>query len=122
MAKANRKPGPKEQLWIDARKKHRLSHVHIQMARELGLNPKKFGNYDNHKQQGWKLPLAEFIEELYYDRFKRERPLEVVSVEEKFRKDEEKKARKRAAKAAKRKVAVKEQDELDIELPEDIPF
>ncbi len=29
------------QLWIDARKRHRLSHAQVQMARELGMNPKK---------------------------------------------------------------------------------
>ena len=27
--------------WVEARKKYRLSHAQIQMARELGLNPKK---------------------------------------------------------------------------------
>jgi len=29
--------------WIEARQRFRLSHAHVQMARELGLNPKKFG-------------------------------------------------------------------------------
>ena len=29
------------QMWIDARKRFHLSHAHVQMARELGLNPKK---------------------------------------------------------------------------------
>jgi hypothetical protein len=53
------------QVWIKARKKYRLSHVQIQMARELGLNPKKFGGLANHKQEPWKVPLPEFIEELY---------------------------------------------------------
>jgi hypothetical protein len=28
--------------WIDARQRFRLSHAHVQMAFELGLNPKKF--------------------------------------------------------------------------------
>jgi Putative transposase len=36
-----------------------LSDVHIQMARELGLNPKKFGGLANHRQEPWKLPLPE---------------------------------------------------------------
>ena len=27
------------QIWIDARKRFRLSHMHVQMARELGMNP-----------------------------------------------------------------------------------
>jgi hypothetical protein len=29
----------KYQVWIDVRKRYHLSHVHIQMARELGMNP-----------------------------------------------------------------------------------
>lgn len=44
--------------WIEARKKYRLSHAHIQMARELGLNPKKLGGMNNHKQEPWKAPLS----------------------------------------------------------------
>jgi hypothetical protein len=34
-------------LWIEARKQFRLSHMHIQMARELGLDPKKLGKLAN---------------------------------------------------------------------------
>jgi hypothetical protein len=64
----------KTQEWIDAKKKYRLSDVHIQMARELGMNPKKFGSLANHKQEQWKAPLPEFIESIYYKRFKKERP------------------------------------------------
>jgi len=37
--------------WIDVRKIYHLSHAHIQMARELGMNPKKFGKKANHKQE-----------------------------------------------------------------------
>jgi len=29
--------------WFEARRRFRLSHATVQMARELGLNPKKFG-------------------------------------------------------------------------------
>jgi hypothetical protein len=29
------------QVWITARRRHCLSHAHVQMARELGMNPKK---------------------------------------------------------------------------------
>lgn len=35
--------------WIAAQRKHRLSDTHVQMARELGLNPDKLGKIDNHK-------------------------------------------------------------------------
>jgi hypothetical protein len=38
-----RKPNQKMQEWIDARKRHHLSHVQVQMARELGMNPMKLG-------------------------------------------------------------------------------
>lgn len=48
--------------------------MHIQMARELGMNPKKFGGLANHKQERWKSPLTDFIEELYFKRFKKEKP------------------------------------------------
>ena len=43
--------------------------MHIQMARELGLNPKKFGKLANHHQEPWKRPLPEFIAHLYVKRF-----------------------------------------------------
>jgi hypothetical protein len=52
------------QVWIDARTRHHLSHAHVQMVRELGLNPKKLGKLDNHRQGPWKAPLPEFIERL----------------------------------------------------------
>lgn len=89
------------QVWIDARKRHHLSHAHVQMARELGLNPKKFGKLDNHRQEPWKAPLPIFIEELYWKRFGKERPDEVVSIEERARRD---KAKKREAKLLRKKA------------------
>ena len=51
--------------WIEARRRFHLSDAHIQMARELGMNPKKFGGLANTTQEPWKGPLPEFIEELY---------------------------------------------------------
>jgi hypothetical protein len=59
----------------DARKRHRLSHAQVQMARELGMNPAKLGKIDNHKQEPWKIPLPQFIEELYFKRFRRAAPV-----------------------------------------------
>lgn len=38
---AEGKPNQKMQAWIDARKQHHLTHAQVQMARELGMNPKK---------------------------------------------------------------------------------
>ncbi len=73
---------PSFQVWVDARKKFHLSHAHIQMARELGLNPKKLGGLANHDQEAWKSPLPRFIEELYFKRFGKDRPESVLSIEE----------------------------------------
>lgn len=93
----------KLQPWFEARQKYRLTDPQIQMARELGLNPRKFGGYANHRQQPWKRPLGEYIEHLYVKRFKKEQPERVTSLEEQAqamqRKKAEKKARKRAKQA-----------------------
>ena len=62
------------EAWLEAKKRFRLSDTQIQMARELGMNPKKFGKYANHKQEPWKLPLPLFIEECYFKSFGREKP------------------------------------------------
>ena len=68
--------------WIEARRRFHLSHAHIQMARALGMNPKKFGKLANHLQQPWKAPLPEFITRLYVERFGRLMQDEVRSIEE----------------------------------------
>ena len=84
MAK-NRKIPEKYQRWIEARKRYHLSHAHIQMARELGLNPKKFSGLANTKQEPWKLPLPKYIEEVYIKHFKKNRPDSVRSIEKMVR-------------------------------------
>lgn len=94
------------QAWIEARKRHRLSHAHVQMARELGMNPKKLGKLDNHDQEPWKAPLPQFIEHLYFKRFGKERPDVVMSIEERARAKEAKRA---ARKEARRRARVEGQ-------------
>jgi tetratricopeptide (TPR) repeat protein len=74
------------------------------MARELGMNPKKLGKIDNHDQEPWKMPLRQFIEHLYFKRFGKERPDTVLSIEDKIRKDEEKRRLRREAKLEARKM------------------
>jgi len=83
---------PKLQAWVDARKRHRLSHAQVQMARELGMNPAKLGKLHNHDQERWKAPLPEFIEELYFKRFGKSAPDAVSSIEERARQEQEMKA------------------------------
>jgi len=95
---------PDLQAWIDARKRHRLSHAQVQMARELGLNPRKLGKIDNHKQEPWKAPLPEFIEDMYRRRFKRDAPANVRSIEDGLRAAAAAKEAKRRKKAAQRQA------------------
>jgi hypothetical protein len=96
---AKRKKIPdKLQAWIDARKRFHLSHEQVQMARELGMNPKNFGRLANHKQEPWKAPLPDYIKSLYYKRFRKEHPDQVKSIEQIFKdlnKKEENKLRKK---------------------------
>ena len=100
---AKKRVPAKLQVWIDARQRYHLTHAQIQMARELGLNPRKFGGYANHRQEPWKRPLGEYIEHLYLKRFGKAEPDRVLSIEERAseqqRRQAEKKARRRARQA-----------------------
>ena len=78
------------------------------MARELGMNPKKFGKLDNHKQEPWKAPLPIFIEDLYFKKFGKDRPENVRSVEQMV-KDKKKKQLERKQ----RKLKAKENSQQD---------
>ena len=89
------------QAWIDARTRHRLSHAQVQMARELGMNPRKLGKVDNHRQEPWKAPLPDFIQHLYRKRFGREAPLNVRTLEDGAREAAAKKAARKAERAGK---------------------
>ena len=60
--------------WIDAKKRFRLSNKNIQMAKELGMNPRKLGGLANHKQESWKKPLPVFIERIYLKQFGKDKP------------------------------------------------
>ncbi len=46
----------KYQVWIEVRRRYHLSDAQIQMAREMGLNPNKFGKLANEKLEPWKKP------------------------------------------------------------------
>ena len=91
-------------LWIDARKKYHLSHAQIQMARELGMNPKGLGKLNNHRQEPWKLPLPLFIEKLYLKR-KGRPPLLVISIEEIARAERARKEARRKSQSEKQSAS-----------------
>jgi hypothetical protein len=101
------------QIWIDARKRYHLSHAQIQMARELGMNPKKFGGLANHRQERWKLPLPEFIEHIYFKSFGKSAPDQVVSIEERVKQLERKKREKRERRVAEASTNVSSNSEFD---------
>lgn len=86
-----------------AQKHHRLSDRHVQMARELGLNPDKLGKIDNHRQEPWKAPLPQFIESIYLKRFKREEPETVRPLKQMLKDMEIKKQQRKKEKDRRRK-------------------
>ena len=89
--------------WLVAQNRHRLSDKQVQMARELGLNPGKLGKIDNHRQEAWKVPLPQFIEEIYFKRFKQEEPETVKPLKQIMAEMEVRKKQQKAKKEERRK-------------------
>lgn len=77
-----KKPKARLDAWAEAQRRFHLSDLPIQIARELGLNPKQCGGLANHRQEPWKLPLPECIAACDWKRFHRERPAQVVPLTE----------------------------------------
>jgi hypothetical protein len=88
----------KYKIWVEARKRYNLSDAQVQMAREFGLNPRKFSKYANVNQEPWKKPLPEFIEEFYFKRFGKKEPDAVRSIEQLVQDQVEKKAKRKQRK------------------------
>jgi len=122
MAKRKKNLSSKYQPWVDARKRFHLSHAHIQMARELGMNPKKLGGKANHKQEPWKAPLPEFIEELYFKRFGKIRPENVRSVEQMVKDKKQKQSERKARKQEEQESEPVCDSEKVACLDDDLPF
>ena len=62
------------QKWTKVKHRCGLTDAHVQMARELGMKPKRLLQPDNP----WEEPLGRRIEELYLKRFRRRLPDSVV--------------------------------------------
>jgi hypothetical protein len=88
----------KLQPWFDARQRFKLTHAEVQMARELGMNPRKFGSLANERQEPWKTPLREFIANCYRKSFGRDAPQDVRSLEEVVAGEQDRRARKQEKK------------------------
>lgn len=58
----------KQELWIEAKKRCRLSDEDIQMAKEIGLNPKSLIKNIPNKSEQWKAPVKVWIRGMYEER------------------------------------------------------
>jgi hypothetical protein len=62
------------QRWVEAKRQCGLSDAHVQMARELGMNPKRLIESESATQGPTQIPLGQRIENLYLKRFKKPLP------------------------------------------------
>jgi hypothetical protein len=112
-----RNPNRTMQAWIDARQRHHLSDAQVQMARELGMNPAKLGKLDNHGQEPWKMPLGEYIQQVYLKRFGRPRPDGVMSIEDRLRAERRKREGKGRGPASARRGDTMTRYDIDGGIP-----
>jgi len=66
------------QLWVKVKRQCALTDAHVQMARELGMNPKRLIESEITAQGLTQIPLCQRIEGLYLKRFKKPQPDFVV--------------------------------------------
>lgn len=66
---ANQRLAHDKEAWTNAKKICRLTSRQVEMARALGMNPRKLPGLRPSPQERWKLPVGEFIEERYRKRF-----------------------------------------------------
>jgi len=100
----------KLEKWKVAQKRHRLSDKQVQMARELGFKADKLSKLDNHKQEPWKTPLPQHIENLYFKRFGKETPDVVKSIGQLLKEEQIKKEKYKKEKEQKRKAKLQEDE------------
>lgn len=86
--------------WIWVRDQYRLSHTHVQMARDLGFNAKNLDRLANNSPEPASQSLPIRIEALYFEQFGNARPESVVTIEQAL---EALLAKENARKAAKKK-------------------
>ena len=69
MAKKITKPqNKKDALWAEVKRKCLLNMEDIRMAKEMGLNPRSLIKNIPSKSEQWKLPVKEWIREMYQKR------------------------------------------------------
>jgi hypothetical protein len=65
MAKSKQPGSKQDRQWAEAKRRCRLNQEDIRMARELGLKPRSLIKNIPSPQQQWKLPVKQWIHELY---------------------------------------------------------
>ena len=60
-----------KELWIEAKKRCKLNEEEIQMAKEMGLNPKSLIKNIPNKNEQWKAPVRIWIRDMYEEQFGR---------------------------------------------------
>ena len=58
-----------KELWLEAKRRCKFNDEEIQMAKEMGLNPKSLIKSIPNKNEQWKLPVKIWIRDMYEDRF-----------------------------------------------------
>jgi len=58
-------------LWLEAKKRCKLNDEEIQMAKEMGLNPKGLIKNIPNKNEQWKHPVKIWVRDMYEYRFGR---------------------------------------------------
>ncbi|MDF2989074.1 MAG: hypothetical protein K0R50_4584 [Eubacterium sp.] len=60
-----------KELWLEAKRRCKLNDEEIQMAKEMGLNPKSLIKNIPNKNEQWKTPVKIWVRDMYEDRFGR---------------------------------------------------
>jgi hypothetical protein len=66
------------QVWAKAKRRCGLTDAHVQMARELRMNPQRLAESASTAPEPTQTPLAQRIESLYLKRFGKPRPDSIV--------------------------------------------
>jgi len=66
--KKNKSPNKKDVLWAEAQRRCRLNTEDIRIAKEMGLNPQGLIKNIPSKTEQWKLPVKDWIRQMYQKR------------------------------------------------------
>jgi len=62
-----------KELWLEVKRRCKLNDEEIQMAKEMGLNPKSLIKNIPNKNEQWKTSVKIWVRDMYEDRFGRAR-------------------------------------------------